>query len=232
MRLRTVFVAAMLFIVTSCLGWSSQLPSQAMLDLKSSEFRIRETAQQDLLAWGRRNPEQAMTELLGQAQLANDPEVRERCMTILRSLVTDEYMKEGEGYIGIALALKDEIVTVPGDQRPRNAIRVVEVREDTPGHQAGIRMNDLIVGLGKDVWHEVEASPLFREKIKSMKPNSNAELTILRAGVLIELDVKLGRRPLMADSFLNGRNFDPDASERAAKEAYFRRWLSQRKATK
>ena len=48
------------------------------------------------------------------------------------SLVTDEYLKEGEGYIGIALAMKDDIVTVPGDPKPRNVIRVMEVRADTP----------------------------------------------------------------------------------------------------
>ena len=36
----------------------------------------------------------------------------------------------------------------------------------------------------------------------------------------------------MADMFFNGQNIDPDASERAAKEAYFQRWLSQKKSEK
>jgi hypothetical protein len=37
----------------------------------------------------------------------------------------------------------------------------------------------------------------------------------------------------MADQmFLNGQNADMEASERAAKEAYFQRWLSQKKVTK
>jgi hypothetical protein len=57
-------------------------------------------------------------------------------------------------------------------------------------------------------------------------------LSIIRDGELIELNVRLGRRPLMADMFFNGLNVDPAASERAAIESYFRRWLSQNKQRK
>ena len=224
-------VVVLLFCPT-CAVWSVQLPTQAFEDLGSAEFHRRELAQDELLAWARKQPELAKTEFLKQSRNAVDPEVRERCMSILRSLVTDEYLEEGEGYIGIALALQDEILNIPGDSKPRNAIRVLEVREDTPGQRAGIRLNDLIVGLEGERWSGLDASPLFREKVKTMKPNSNARLTIIRDGELIELNVRLGRRPLMADMFFNGLNVDPAASERAAIESYFRRWLSQNKQRK
>ena len=50
--------------------------------------------------------------------MADDPEVRERCLAILRDLVNDEYLKDGEGYIGIRM--QDEMATaVPGDVKPR-----------------------------------------------------------------------------------------------------------------
>jgi hypothetical protein len=88
------------------------------------------------------------------------------------------------------------------------------------------------VALEKETWHDAEASPLFREKIKTMKPNTEAELRILRNGDLIDLKVKLGRRPPMADMFFNGQNIDPEASEKAAIESYFRRWLSMQKSGK
>jgi hypothetical protein len=231
-RLRVTNVAAVISIVASLTGWATEPPAQAIEGLGSAEFRRREIAQKELLEWGRKQPGQAMPELLLRSRSAADPEVRERCLSVLRSLVTDEYLKEGEGYIGIALALKDEIIELPGDPLPRHAIRVVEVREGTPGQRAGIQLNDLIVGLERETWQGVEASPLFREKIKTMKPNSNAELRILRNGDLMDLKVKLGRRPLMADMFFNGQNFDPEASERAAIETYFRRWLSQQKSEK
>jgi hypothetical protein len=59
------------------------------------------------------------------------------------------------------------------------------------------------------------------------------DLKILREGGLVDCKVTLARRPLLADQpFFNGQNFNPEASEQAAKDAYFRRWLSQRKPSK
>jgi hypothetical protein len=231
---RLLTAALGLSIGPFCFAGDLRIPSHQLNDLGSPEFRVRERAELELLEWGRKNPESAMSELLSQSQLAVDPEVRERCFVVLRSLVTDEYMKDGEGYIGIALAMNDDIVTVAGDPKPRNAVRVMEVRADSPGQRAGIMLNDLIVALDGEIWRgEAEATPVFRECIKKIKPTTVARLTILRDGELIDLKVTLGRRPLMADQmFLNGQNADMEASERAAKEAYFQRWLSQKKVTK
>lgn len=230
---RLLIAALGLLVNASCFAEDFRIPSNQLNELGSPEFRVRERAEQELLEWGRKDPESAMSEFLKQSQVAVDPEVRERCLEILRSLVTDQYMKDGEGYIGIALAMKDDVVTVPGDPKPRNAVRVMEVRADTPGQQAGILMNDLIVALNGEIWREIEATPVFRESIKKIKPTTVARLTVLRDGELVDLKVTLGRRPLLADQmFLNGQNADMDATERAAKEAYFQRWLSQKKATK
>ena len=218
-------------LIASFHGWALELPLTVFSHLRSNEFREREVAQSELLAWARRQPEPAMLEILRQSRIADDPEVRQRCLDVLRDLVIDEYLKEGEGFIGIAM--KDEISNVPGDPKPRNVIRVTEVRVDTPGQRAGIKLNDLVVGVDGQVWYEVDASLPFREKIRTLRPNTKVELKILRDGGLIELRVILGRRPLLADNpFFNGQNFDPEASERAAKEAYFRRWLSQNKSRK
>lgn len=217
---------------TSWLASSSELPLEALQKLKSSEFHDREHAQTELLAWARTNTAPAMAELFTQSRNANDPEVRERCLAILHELVNDEYLKEGEGYIGVGLG-RDEIVNVQGDPTPRHVIRVTQVQNGSPAEKADLRLNDLIVGLDRDVWHELDASELFRKKIRLMKPTTKAALKILRDGGLIAIEVDLGRRPLMADNpFFNGQNIDLEASERAAKEAYFRLWLSQRKMQK
>lgn len=228
---KITWIAILVLLISPGAGNSFELP-KSFENLGSSEFQARESAQAELLAWARLNPDPAIAEFFKQSWAASDPEVRERCMEILRSLVGDEYLKEGEGYIGIALGLIDEVLAVPGDPAPRNAIRVTEVRADTPGQLAGIQLNDLIVALEGTTWRGVEASLLFRERIKTMKPDSDANLTILRDGKLVELKVRLGRRPLMADMFFNGLNFDSGAAERAAKEAYFNRWLLQMKARK
>lgn len=204
-----------------------ELPPKALSGLDSQQFREREIAQVELLDWARAQPLPAMDELLRQSRMAGDPEVRERCLGVLRALVTDEYLKEGEGYLGISL--RDEISDVPGESKPRGVIRVMMVQADTPAELAGIRQNDLIVGINGEVWQDV----LFRANVRMMKPNMKVDIKILRDGGLIDLKVTLGRRPLIADiAIFPGQTFDSEATERAAKEAYFRRWLSQRKLPK
>lgn len=195
--------------------------------LGSLQFKEREAAQVDLLYWGRSQPNSAMTELLAQSREASDPEVRKRCWDTLRELVMDQYMREGEGYLGIGL--QTEMVDVPGEVKPRAAIRVLRIQPDTPATKAGMQENDLIVSVNGEMWPD----PVFREKIRTMKPETDLNLSIVREGKVMPLKVTLGRRPLIADApFFNGQPFDPGPAERSAKEAYFRRWLSLRKPGK
>ena len=202
-----------------------EIPPKVLSGLGSHQFREREVAQAELLDWARTQPGPMMDDLLKHSRVADDPEVRERCLNVLRTLVIDAYMSEGEGYIGIGL--KDEISDVPGETKPRSVIRVLQVQARTPAERAGIRQNDLIVGINGEVWQEV----IFRENVRMLKPNAKVDLKILRDGGLIDLKVTLGRRP-PDPQFFNGQIFDPEAMERAAKEAYFRRWLSLRKSPK
>jgi hypothetical protein len=210
------------------LAWSEDLPAGPLAGLQSDEFRTREKAQAELLVWARGRPEAAMDELFRMSRKAGDPEVRERCLAVLRELVNDEYLKEGEGYIGIRM--QDEMASVPDDPKPRNVIRVVQVVPDSAAHQAGLKANDLIAGLDDKVWHDGAASLPFSEKIRQHKPGTRITLKILRNGNLMDVVVKLGRRPLIADNpFLDDRQVDLEAAERAAKDAYFRRWLERKK---
>lgn len=224
-------IGAGMFVLTLMSAVGVELPAKAFANLGSQQFHVRENAQSELLAWGRGGPEPAMAELLRQSKIADDPEVRKRCLDVLRDLVMDEYGKDGKGYIGIGL--EDMVANLPGEPNPRNAIRVTNVLPKTPADQAGIRANDLIVGLNGKDWGGNDTFRQFQEKIQALKPNSNVELRILRDGALIDLKFKLGKLPEFADArFFNGRDFDPVAAERAAKEAYFRRWLSERKSPK
>ncbi len=205
-----------------------EIPANALEGLRAEEFRTRELAQTRLLAWARERPQAAMDELFRVSRTADDPEVRERCLAVLRELVNDEYLKEGEGYIGIRM--QDEVANVPGDLKPRNVIRVVQVVADSAAHEAGVQLNDLIAGLDDKVWHGEAASLPFSNRIRQFKPGNRVTLRILRNGELIDLTVKLGRRPLIADNpFLDERQQDLAAAERAARDAYFRRWLERRK---
>jgi hypothetical protein len=210
-----------------CFAFALEIPAGPLLDLKSEDFRKREVAQAGLLAWARERPEEAMEQFYTQWRVADDPEVRDRCQAILRELVGGVYLKDGEGFIGIRM--QDELANIPGDPKPRAVIRVTQLVPDAAAEKAGILINDLIVGVGDQTWHEGLASMHFMGVIRKMKPDTKVPLKVLRDGNLRDIEVTLGRRPLSAD-----HPFESDeiiaAAERAEKDAYFRRWLEQRKA--
>lgn len=210
---------------------AAPLPADLFAALSSQEFQEREAAEAKLLAWCKLKPEPAKAELFRQHQSAEDPEARARCLTILRTLVFEDYAREGEGYIGISM--RDDTSQVPGDAKLRSVIRVMATLPDTAASNAGIQPNDLIVALADQVWYDVKASDLFTKQIRSMKPDQKVKLKILRADVIMDFTVTLGRRPVNADlQWFQGESVDLQAAERAAKEAYFRRWLNDRKAQK
>ena len=218
-------------MLTCNVSWAIELPAAPLLNLKSEEFRNRESAQADLLAWARGQPEPAMDALYRHARVAEDPEVRERCLAVLRELVNDEYLKEGEGFLGIRM--QDELANVPGDPRLRAVIRVIQVVADSAAGHAGLQANDLIAGLGDLVWHEPGISQMFSDKIRQLKPNTKVTLKVSRNGKLMDIEVSLGRRPFIANPmFPDDRPVDLEAAERAAKDANFRRWLDRKKSAK
>jgi len=140
----------------------------------------------------------------------------------------DEYLKDGDGYIGITM--QNEIADVPGQGRPCSVIRVTQVVADSAAQKADLRINDLIAGLDGKYWHDGLATTPFAEIIRQKKPKSKVALKVLREGELIDLEVILGKRPPSLNHlFFNGERVDAEAAERADKEAYFRLWLSQRK---
>jgi hypothetical protein len=208
-----------------------KLPAGPLADLKSEEFGKREAAQEELLAWARLQPEAVMDELFQQSRVADDPEVRGRCLAVLRKLVDDEYSKDGEGFIGIEM--RDEELVLPGNAKSRGVIRVTRVVRDSAAAKAGLQLNDLILGFDDHVWDEKLISLPFREQIRQLKPNSKIKLNLMRKGKLLSLPVTLGRRPPMVDNLPFGERVeDPAAVEQAAKDNYFRHWLERRKAGK
>lgn len=224
-----MFCSVAWVLASTLLSFSLELPSEPFLNLGAEVFRERESAQAELLAWARDQREPAIEELFRQSRVADNPEVRERCLGVLRELVNDEFLKDGEGYIGIRM--QDELTNVPGDPKPRAVIRVMQVVPDSAGHQAGLQFNDLITGMGDHVWYEGPATLSFGEKIRQLKPETKVMLKVLRNGELIDIEVKLGRRPIFADNpIFEQRQEDVDAAERAAKEAYFNRWMERRKS--
>ena len=225
-------LAMVCWLATAAAGTRAlELPAEPLANLRSEEFRQRERAQAELLAWARQHAPEATDALWRRSREDEDPEVRERCLAVLRELVFDEYSKDGEGFIGIQML--DELAKVPDDPKPRGAVRVIMIVPDSAAAQAGIQLNDLIIGLDDLVWRDIGASLAFRERIRQLKPNAKVNLKILRKGAPLDVEVKLGRRPFAADMmFFDARQIDVEAAEQAAKEAYFRRWLEREKSRK
>jgi len=227
---RTGLSAILVWLLASPgMSWALELPAGPLENLKSEVFLKREGAQAELLAWAHTHAEPARDALYQHSRVAAEPEVRKRCLAVLRELVVDEYLKEGEGYLGIRTL--DEFANIPGDPKPRSVIRVIQIIPDSAAQQAGLLLNDLIAALDDQVWYKTQVSLAFTGKIRQFKPNTRITLTVLREGKLLELRVTLGRRPLNADTlFFDPRQIDLESAEKAAKDGYFRRWLEGRKS--
>ncbi len=210
---------------------AAEIPAVPLANLGAENFRARKDAEAEILAWARQRPGPATDAVFEHSRTSPDPEIRERCLSILRDLVADEYLRDGEGYIGIRM--QDEMANVPGDPKARGAIRVMQVVAGSVAETAGLRLNDLIVGLNDEVWHNDAISVAFGERIRRFKPETTVRLKILREGNPIEVPVKLGRRPLFAGNpFLEQTEEEIAEAEKAAQAAHFRRWLEQRRTRK
>jgi membrane-associated protease RseP (regulator of RpoE activity) len=220
----------MLLVVTSSVIWAEAVPKGVFKALESEDFKLRESAQMDVLVWARKNPRVAVNELL---RLSADsgspsPEVRERCMQVLRQLAADEFATEGDGYVGISM--RDQMVRVPGEQSDRWAVMVMEVVADSAAAESGLSAGDVIVELDGQRWKQ-EASNLFSEQIRKHKPGARVRLGVLRDGKLLNISVKLRRRPAHADQFMLGVDADEQkAMEQQAMEVHFERWLIEKRA--
>lgn len=204
------------------------LPQEALFLLKSDDFRERERAQADLYVWSLKQPQTAMELLYEQTRASADPEVRERCLDVLRELVNDEHIEGGEGYIGIHM--QAAMADVPGEFKPRVAIRVSHVVPDSAGALAGMNVNDLILELESQILLHNDVIESFSDKIRQLKPGNKIKLRILRNEKLFDLIVVLGKRPLFANnSFFLEHSLNNEAAEQAARDSYFRLWLERRK---
>lgn len=225
---QTFCVQALLLLTMVLHSWGLQIPKNYFSELGSPEFRNREIAQNEILEWARKRPRDAMNELLKQSRKATDPEVRERCLLVLKELVNDEFVKEGEGFLGISML--NEVTQLKDGPRIHHAIRVSLIMKGSAAEKAGLKLNDLIVGLDGENWTAGPAADPFSLEIKSKKPGTKVVLGLIREKEPRELTVVLGKRPLDANFLMMGDfSLDLNAAEIEAREAYFREWLAKRR---
>ncbi|BCU76961.1 hypothetical protein llg_16760 [Luteolibacter sp. LG18] len=206
-------------------------PPAVLKQLGAEDFKERQTAQDALLAWGRKTPKTALEWLYLRSLGEVDPEIRRRCTSVLRELVLDVYRQEGEGYVGILM--QAVAVVVPGDPGKRFGVRVTFVIPGGPAAKAGIAAGELIVGAGDRVWRDMEAVPDFQRWIRGHKPGTKVTLKALRGNQLADVVVELDRRPPEVERMLPfGDVPDVGKLKQEAEDTYFKEWLEKRKARK
>lgn len=201
--------------------------------LGSEDYKERMGAQGALLEWARKDPELAKDWLFGQSVGHADPEIRRRFTAVLKDLIDEEYLKDGEGYVGIMMMpVKAQI---PGVQGDRFGISISLVVPDSAAAKAGLVVGDVIVEAGDQVWKDAAVVEQFSTWVRGHKPGQKVTLKLLRNGKVLEQDLVLGRRPPESGVLLFGEPPDSATLAReaqAAKDAYFRNWFEQRKAAK
>lgn len=204
------------------------MPPSLLSGMGSPEFKVRELAEEDALEWGRKHRQAALESLLKHSRVGPDPEVRARCLSVLKELVNDEYLNAGEGFMGISML--DEISLVPGDPKPRQVIWISRILKASAAEKAGLLINDRISGIDGTRWYGDLAVESFSKIIKAKKPSSKVLLEVLRDKELISVQVILGKRPANIDLLMmDKQNPDAEAAENEARDRFFSQWLERQK---
>ncbi len=216
---------AALGLMAFSLAGGQVIPKAMVEGLAAEGFSVREKSQDDLLEWARKNLDSsagALLELSGDV----DPEIRMRSHEILKKLSDEDYLSDGQGYVGITMV--EEILKAGPDGKPGAGIRISRVLRDSPADSSGLRVGDLIIALDGQAWEGRGAMNAFMEAIAGKKPRVEVVLTIRRdAGEPIDITVKLGKRPVAE---LQNARGDLQMLDKQAKEEHFREWLKRLKS--
>lgn len=219
------------------------IPSELLSKLGSEAFADRVEAEKALLTWARGQAEKAKDLLFEASRSETDPEVRGRCLGVLRVLVDDEYLKDGQGFMGIRMGLAVVQIQVEGENAFRFAIQIDHVEDGSPAQKGGLVMGDFLVAVNDREWTKDDTRGTITDRIKGFKPGTKVKARVVREGKPMDLTIELGRRPIAVDAMglmpfgalgLGGMPV-PDqaaveAAEKQAKEDYFRNWLARKKA--
>lgn len=208
-------------------GFAEKAHENLIDDLADPSFRVREDAQSELIEWARGSPDARALILLKIAREAPDPEVRQRSHNVLREIAMDEYLSNGEGYMGIQMV--PVIAALPGEGNdPKEVISITRVLPDTPARHAGLRVGDLITSVNQAKFNEDDPLSAFQQMIRELQPGKPATFTIIRGEEVMEIVVVLGRRPPIPETRFFGQQMaDLNELARRDQEAFFRDWLKK-----
>jgi len=170
---------------------------RAIDKLGSPSFAERQQASAALVAIGA----PAFTKLRAAYQAGGDFEVCSRIEAIVETVYLDYHVFSNFGFLGIR---RDQHTPGPEDPESNGLIQpghcgiLIElVTPDTGADRAGLRKGDIIVAVdGRPIpGAGARAFDTFSAEIRSRKPGGKLQLTILRDGGALDVEVTLTRPP-------------------------------------
>ncbi len=219
-------------------GAENDLPLDAVKQLSSEQFAVRERAYKTLEVWSKKHTEQAPEKLYEVWSAGDDPEMKSRCFVIMKKSVIERKFGKGEGFVGIMM----QIVQFKG-QKVLAIMEVVDhlpgMKEKTPAKKSGLKAGDRILGIDKlDFLHLPKEKkggnpiPMFQEYVKSKSPGDEVVIHLFREGKHMEKKLILIKRPTnlneVADPF-NPFGTNQKDQKKEKEDAYFEKWLESQK---
>ena len=200
-----------------------ELPKALVEGLAAEDFKVREDSQIKLLEWAKTKEESAAPELFKISKTSEEPEVRQRCLDVLKGLSDQDYLKEGKGFLGITMQAEE--ARLPGKENLVPAVRINSIVKSGPAEKVGLNVGDSIITLNGVAFQGNDVLSEFSGAIGAMKPLNKVVLGIRRAnGNVEDVEVVLARHP--------GENLtvlpqNLHLLDERAREQHFKMWLKE-----
>ena len=218
-------------VVASMLAAGLEPPQKLIEELGAEAYPDRVAAEKALQAWAESGGEAANRWLLGEHRSSDNPEIRRRALSVLKSVVLKELTRERPGFVGIGMA---SVKLSDANGGEGYGVEVQLVNPGTPAEKAGLRVTDVIIKLNGKGWTKADAPHEFAGRIEDMRAGDKVQLEIRRDGKKEDIELVLASRPWSAGLYsqnvpLRGDPFAarrrPPIDERQAESEAFQAWI-------
>jgi C-terminal processing protease CtpA/Prc len=225
MKIRNIIILCS--VLSANLSLAEEVPKDLLEGLASEQFKRREESQAAIEKWVNEKGTAAVAAIHKLYVATDDPEVRSRCLRVLRIQSDIDYLKDGIGYLGVGL---DEIsINLPGEEKPRIAILIVSIGTGSQAKAAGLKVGDVITSMDGKKWDKQGGMYDFMNTIASYKPMRKVVFEVKRQGEekLLDITVTLGKRPL---ENLNAMDLNlHEQVDKEARDKHLAEWLKKQK---
>ncbi len=156
--------------------------------LADPSFAAREQASGEILARGRKQPQEIEKALADAYRHSADPEIRFRSKSILMT-----HFMESIGYLGVAYQRSD--LFNPGGEKPPG-VALSLIQEGFPAKLAGLLAGDVILAIDHKPLDPANPDLDFASRIQVLGAGRSAMLSVSRGGEKLEVKVTLVARPV------------------------------------